>query len=142
MLFAISFSTCYRVGKRTAWILIRLRGCAGWSGSMLVANALCWFCHDVAQICFKFDSWCQIKYWYTIHSVLYAFKAGSWLCPVSVYCDVVEFNIVYVYSPRSLFFVGFFKGPAYLGQKSSGAPLHYFSLISSTGRVEPPHTVN
>jgi hypothetical protein len=29
MLFAISFSTCYRVCKRTAWILIRLRGCAG-----------------------------------------------------------------------------------------------------------------
>jgi hypothetical protein len=26
-LFAISFSTCYRVFKRTAWILIRLRGC-------------------------------------------------------------------------------------------------------------------
>jgi hypothetical protein len=25
MLFAISFSTCNRVGKRTAWILIRLR---------------------------------------------------------------------------------------------------------------------
>jgi hypothetical protein len=26
------------------------RGCAGWSGSMLVANQLCWFCHDAAQI--------------------------------------------------------------------------------------------
>jgi hypothetical protein len=25
-------------------------GCAGWSGSMLVANPLCWFCHDAAQI--------------------------------------------------------------------------------------------
>jgi hypothetical protein len=25
-------------------------GCAGWSGSMLVANPLCWFCHGVAQI--------------------------------------------------------------------------------------------
>jgi hypothetical protein len=23
---------------------------AGWSGSMLVANALCWFCRDAAQI--------------------------------------------------------------------------------------------
>jgi hypothetical protein len=45
MLFAISFSTCYRVCKQTAWILIGLRRCAGWSGSMLVANALCWFCH-------------------------------------------------------------------------------------------------
>jgi hypothetical protein len=50
MLFAISLSTCNRVGKRTSWILIRLRGCAGWSGSMLVANALCWFCHDAAHI--------------------------------------------------------------------------------------------
>jgi hypothetical protein len=28
-------------------------GCAGWSGSMLVANALCWFCHDAAQIILK-----------------------------------------------------------------------------------------
>jgi hypothetical protein len=50
MLFAISFSTCNRVVKRTAWILIRLCGCAGWSGSMLVANQLCWFCRYVAHI--------------------------------------------------------------------------------------------
>jgi hypothetical protein len=49
MLFAISFFTCYRVCKRTAWMPIRLRGCEGWSGSMLVANALCWFCRDVAH---------------------------------------------------------------------------------------------
>jgi hypothetical protein len=54
MLFAIIFSTCKRVGKRTAWILIRLRWCAGWSGSMLVVNALCWFCRDVAQLMFVF----------------------------------------------------------------------------------------
>jgi hypothetical protein len=40
MLFTISFSTCNRVDKRTVWILIRLRGCEGWSGSMLVANPL------------------------------------------------------------------------------------------------------
>jgi hypothetical protein len=53
MLFAISFSTCYRVCKRTAWILIRLRGCVGWSGSMLVANPLCWFCRDAAHFLFK-----------------------------------------------------------------------------------------
>jgi hypothetical protein len=46
MLVAIS----YRVWKRTAWILIWLRGGAGWSVSMLVANPLCWFCHDAAQI--------------------------------------------------------------------------------------------
>jgi hypothetical protein len=45
MLFAISFSTFYRVCKRTAWILIW-----GWSGPMLVANPLCWFCHDAAHI--------------------------------------------------------------------------------------------
>jgi hypothetical protein len=44
------FSTCNRVGKGTAWILIRLRRCAGWSGSMLVANPFCWFCRDAAQI--------------------------------------------------------------------------------------------
>jgi hypothetical protein len=49
MLFAISFFTCYMVCKRTAWILIRLCGCAGWSESMLVANALCWICRDLAH---------------------------------------------------------------------------------------------
>jgi hypothetical protein len=32
------------------WILIRLRGCIGWSGSMLIANPLCWFCHGAAHI--------------------------------------------------------------------------------------------
>jgi hypothetical protein len=37
MLFAISFSTCYRVCQRTAWILIRLRG-------------LSWFCRDAAHL--------------------------------------------------------------------------------------------
>jgi hypothetical protein len=31
-------------------ILIRLCGCAGWSASMLVENALRWFCRDAAQI--------------------------------------------------------------------------------------------
>jgi hypothetical protein len=56
MLLAISFSTCNRVGKRTAWIQTRLRGCAGWSRSMLVANALCWFCHYAAHIKNKY-SW-------------------------------------------------------------------------------------
>jgi hypothetical protein len=29
---------------------IRLRGWAGWSGSVLVANSLCWFCHGMAQL--------------------------------------------------------------------------------------------
>jgi hypothetical protein len=47
MLFTISFSTCNRVCKRIAWILIRLRR---WSGSMLVASALCWFCHGAAHM--------------------------------------------------------------------------------------------
>jgi hypothetical protein len=42
MLFAISFSTCNMVC-----------GCAGWSGSMLIANPLCWFCRDTAQISIK-----------------------------------------------------------------------------------------
>jgi hypothetical protein len=50
MLFANSFSTCIRVGKWIAWILIRLRWCSGWFGSMLDANPLCWFCHGVALI--------------------------------------------------------------------------------------------
>jgi hypothetical protein len=45
------FSTCNRVCRRTAWILIRLCECAGWSGSMLFAKALCKFCHDMA--CFN-----------------------------------------------------------------------------------------
>jgi hypothetical protein len=27
-----------------------LRGCAGWSGAMLVAKPLCWFCRDAAHI--------------------------------------------------------------------------------------------
>jgi hypothetical protein len=64
MLFAISFSTCYRICKRTAWILIRLRRYAGWSGSMLVTNPLCWFCHDAAHIIIdhfhKLFIWCMI----------------------------------------------------------------------------------
>jgi hypothetical protein len=50
MLFAFSFSTCNRVCKRTAWILIRLRGCAGWSGFMPVTKALRWFCRDAAHL--------------------------------------------------------------------------------------------
>jgi hypothetical protein len=52
MLFAISLSTYNMVCKWTAWILIRLCRCAGWSGSMLVANPLCWFCHDAAHMIF------------------------------------------------------------------------------------------
>jgi hypothetical protein len=44
MLFAISFSIYNRVGKRTAWILIRLRE------SIMDANPLCWFCHGTAHL--------------------------------------------------------------------------------------------
>jgi hypothetical protein len=57
MLFAISFSTCKRIGKRTAWILIRMPGCAGWSGSMLVANPLYWFCNDTAHMRYSLPVW-------------------------------------------------------------------------------------
>jgi hypothetical protein len=53
ILFAINLSTCYRVCKRTAWILI------GWSGSMLVANPLCWFCRDAAHITTQM-LWCSL----------------------------------------------------------------------------------
>jgi hypothetical protein len=51
---AFRLLTLLQVEKLTAykWILIRLRGCAGWSGSMLVANPICWFCRDAAQINF------------------------------------------------------------------------------------------
>jgi hypothetical protein len=49
MLFAITCSNCNSVGKRIALIMIRLRAFTGWSVSRLVANALCWFCHDVAH---------------------------------------------------------------------------------------------
>jgi hypothetical protein len=48
------FSTCYRVCKRTAWILIRLRGCAGWSGSMLIATHYVGFV-VTRRICFWSD---------------------------------------------------------------------------------------
>jgi hypothetical protein len=47
MLFAISFSTCYRGCKRTA----------GWSGSMLAANPLCWCCRDAAQMTIRRNVW-------------------------------------------------------------------------------------
>jgi hypothetical protein len=46
---AVSFFTCNRVGKRTAWILIRQRGCACWSGSMRDASPICWLCRGAAQ---------------------------------------------------------------------------------------------
>jgi hypothetical protein len=54
-------ATCYRVCKRTARILISLRGCAGWSGSMLVANALCWLCHDAAHILVLCKTFSRVK---------------------------------------------------------------------------------
>jgi hypothetical protein len=65
MLFTINFSTCYRVCKQTAWILIRLSGWAGWSGSMLsqthyVDLVMAWlissftFCLHLKQHSFRF----------------------------------------------------------------------------------------
>jgi hypothetical protein len=64
MLFAISLSTCDRVGKRTVWVLIRLHRCAGWSGSMLVANPSCWFCHGTAHLNYRkcIYIWSQKQY--------------------------------------------------------------------------------
>jgi hypothetical protein len=46
MLFAISVSTCYRVGKQTAWLV-------AWSTNLRIriANPLCWFCHGTAHMC-------------------------------------------------------------------------------------------
>jgi hypothetical protein len=38
------------MGLRPAWIQTSLRIRAAWSGSMLVANPVCWFCHDAAQM--------------------------------------------------------------------------------------------
>jgi hypothetical protein len=42
----------YRISM--IWVLLSDRliacECAGWSGSMLVANALCWFCRDATHI--------------------------------------------------------------------------------------------
>jgi hypothetical protein len=47
MLFAYQLYYKWRNWQRTAWILIRLGGCAGWSWSMLVTNPLC---HDLAHL--------------------------------------------------------------------------------------------
>ena len=37
--------------KCTAKTLIRLGGCPGWSESSLGAQSFCWFCHEVAHLC-------------------------------------------------------------------------------------------
>jgi hypothetical protein len=55
----IKCKKCQLSPCKTAWILIRPRGCAGWSGSMLVANALCWF---------YIMYWINILYW---HNIMY-----------------------------------------------------------------------
>jgi hypothetical protein len=72
MLFDISFSTCYRLCKQTAWILIRLNGCAGWSGSILVANQLGWFCRDAAYLWSIFVYPCQCQKYHFLR--LWIFK--------------------------------------------------------------------
>jgi hypothetical protein len=80
LLFAFSFSTCNRVCKRTAWILTRLRGCAGWSGSMLAANALCWFCRDAAHmLCFVTTCF--------LHDCIYRVVISWYLVPHTPYSD-------------------------------------------------------
>jgi hypothetical protein len=65
--FTISLSTCNCFCKPTAWILIRLCRCAGWPGSMLVANALCWFCHGVTQIYHTMIHWILLFTGRTFH---------------------------------------------------------------------------
>jgi hypothetical protein len=54
------------LGKRTTWFLIKLRGCAGWTGSMLVANALCWFCRDAAHMIYH-----SIKFQINTYTILF-----------------------------------------------------------------------
>jgi hypothetical protein len=39
-----------KINKMIFFFSISYRGGAGWSGSMLVANPLCWFCLDAAQM--------------------------------------------------------------------------------------------
>jgi hypothetical protein len=57
LLFAYQLYYKWRNWQRITLILIRLRGCAGWSGSMLVANALRWFCRDAAQLLIATFQW-------------------------------------------------------------------------------------
>jgi hypothetical protein len=65
--------------------------CTGWSGSMLAANALCWFCHDAAHITFYIlhVMYCQIfamKSW-VIKSFLYKF--WFWFNAFVLYCYIL-----------------------------------------------------
>jgi hypothetical protein len=55
------------IDSETAWILIRLRGSAGWSGSMLVANPLCWFCHDAVQISYIIVLYTYMLFYNELH---------------------------------------------------------------------------
>jgi hypothetical protein len=41
----------HAVGLPTLLQVEKLHKCTGWSASMLVANPLCWFCHEAAQLC-------------------------------------------------------------------------------------------
>jgi hypothetical protein len=94
LMFPISFSTCYRVCKRTAWILIRLLRCAGWFGSMLVANALCWFCHDAAHLfCFNFRP-CS---WWLTHQSKFKCRPEDWSALCNICYLVSEYHHFEIY---------------------------------------------
>jgi hypothetical protein len=126
-----SFFTCYRVCKRTAWILIRLRGCAGWSGSMLVANPLCWFCRDAAHIFVKKVSCCmcfsinirnhsllyqnplsarsftwkyKIKYMY-IKSLMLLFFLEYTYCYICVFSQLIIYNQHVLFDPTTVILI-------------------------------------
>ena len=47
----------YRIFKRPAKALIRLRVCAGWSELLLVAHTHCSKSHVVAHMCFRLARW-------------------------------------------------------------------------------------
>jgi hypothetical protein len=91
MLFAVSFSTFYWVCKRTEWILIRLCGCAAWSGSMLVANPLCWFCHDAAHIC------CRRLHLFALCLQLMWFRVAKHLTYARIMTVFILTNVVWTY---------------------------------------------
>jgi hypothetical protein len=84
-LCAIRFSTCKRVGKRTAWILFRLRG------SMLVANPLYWFCHSTAHIDLIFNARVRLNVPKAINRIYYADLSNETSIPLlQTYCDTKE----------------------------------------------------
>jgi hypothetical protein len=53
-------------------------GCAGWSGSMLVANALCWFCRDAAHISVDETQCVKTKQFCYFNDTMAAFISRVW----------------------------------------------------------------